>query len=162
MKKRPTRMGTGAMPLFICFLALMLLSGCTALKSKDSTPQAGTSPAPAKAENAPAYYDFGDVLIPSEMKIDKKDSFVFRTPGMTVGMLVVEGRVDAGSLSNFFENKMPVDGWRMVSSIEGRQTMMLFQKNNRWCVINIAEGGLSTSAEIWVSTGMDSGTGLRK
>jgi hypothetical protein len=165
MKKKVSLMTAGGLPLFlvVIVMALVLLSGCSALKSKPSSSGSGSmAAAPAKAENAPTYYDFGDVLIPHEMKIDKKESFVFRSPGMTVGMLSIKGRVDSHSLADFFANKLPVDGWHMVSSIEGQRTMMLFQKNNRWCVINIAEGGLSTTAEIFVSTSVSSSTGLRK
>lgn len=139
--------------LLVC---IVLLSGCSALKSK-KTPTTEYNPpeVAVKPENVPTYYDFGDVLVPEELKVDEKNSFVFRTPGLTVGMLALKGRVQANTLPAFFENKMPLDGWRLVSSIEGKRTMMLFQKNNRWCVINILESQFNTAAEIWVSTSIN-------
>jgi hypothetical protein len=150
------------MLFLIC--VVVALSGCSALRSKSSSSAEGAAaPAPAKTESVTIYYDFGDVLVPKDLKVDKKESFVIKNPGMTVGMLSVSGRVDGRSLADFFRSKMPVDGWQMVSSIEGQKTMILFQKSNRWCVINISEGQLSTTAEIWVSTSVEgSGMGLRK
>ena len=131
---------------------MALVSGCSALKSNGGTDESSSPPAEPSAESTPTYYDFGDVLIPREMKVEKDDSFIYRTPGMTVGRLSLRGTVESGSLANFFKNKMPVDGWRLISSIEGQRVMMLFQKTNRWCVINIYGGQFSTAAEVWVST----------
>jgi hypothetical protein len=128
------------------------------LKTKKDTTSAQNVPkTAAKPENVPTYYDFGDVLVPKELTVDTKNSFVFRTPGLTVGMLSLKGRVQVNTLPTFFENKMPVDGWRLISSFEGKRTMMLFQKNNRWCVINITDSQFNTTVEIWVSNSVNSG-----
>lgn len=155
MRKKMLRGIPGWTVLFLG--CIMLLSGCSVLKSKKTATTADNPPqAAAKTENVPTYYDFGDVLVPKELKVDEKNSFVFRTPGLTVGMLALKGRVQANTLPDFFENKMPVDGWRLISSIEGKRTMMLFQKNNRWCVINITESQFNTAVEIWVSTSVNS------
>ena len=131
--------------------ALMLVSGCSALKSKKATSQPGSAGQPAAAKPKSIYYDFGDVLLPTDLKINKDDSFIFRTPGMTAGVLSLKGRVEINSLINFFENKMPVDGWQAISSFKAPKTMMLYKKQTRWCVISISEGQLSTQVEIWVA-----------
>ena len=39
----------------------------------------------------------------------------------------------------------------MISAFKSPRTMMLFQKQTRWCVINITEGQFSTQVEIWVA-----------
>lgn len=148
--KMMKRLPMGVTALVLIAIALILLSGCSVLKSKKSTPP-GASSSGSAAENAPVYYDFGDVMLPRELKVEKKDSFVFRTPGLTAGVLALSGRVEINSLIAFFENKMPVDGWRMISAFKSPRTMMLFQKQTRWCVINITEGQLSTEVEIWVA-----------
>ena len=56
---------------------LLFLGGCagTRLKSDDG----GLSAARKEKGPAPLYYDFGDVLVPQEMKLDKSSSFVFRS-----------------------------------------------------------------------------------
>ena len=160
----------GRWRLFGIGIAVMVLiiGGCAGSKIKG-----GESSASAKKDKGPVplYYDFGDVLIPSELKVDKDASFVFRTPGFSAGVLALEGRVEINSLIDFFNNNMNKDNWKLVSYFKSRRTIMLFNKENRWCVINITEGGFNTYTEIWVSpttmeaapgTGVGGGSGLLK
>lgn len=137
--------------LALMLAALLMMSGCSALRGKNGAPASSQPNAAAQTDNGPVYYDFGDVLLPREMKVEKEESFVFSTPGLTAGVLSLSGRVEVNSLIAFFENKMPADGWRMISEFKAPRTMMLFKKNTRWCVISITEGQLNTNAEIWVS-----------
>ena len=134
------------------------LMGCSALKSKNEG--AATSPEqPRDTGQKPLYYDFGDVLIPTELKINKDDSFVFQTPGLVAGVLALKGRVEVNSLIAFFKNNMAKDNWREVSGFKSPRSMLLFQKENRWCVISITDHGSiqSTEVEIWVSPTMGFG-----
>jgi hypothetical protein len=138
---------------------LFIVTGCSGLKSGRKGGSAGTSGAKDKGAS-PLYYDFGDVLIPKELKVDKKSSFVYQTPGFSAGVLVLNGRVEINSLIAFFENNMTKDNWRPVSKFKSPRTIMLYQKENRWCIINITEKGYTTHTEIWVSPtfgDMDSG-----
>jgi uncharacterized protein YceK len=129
-------------------LALTLtVSGCANMKSSTTT----QSSVQKKNEKVPIYYDFGDVLVPSELKLDKKSSFVFQTPAATAGVLSLKGRVDASSLITFFETNMVQDNWESVSSFKSIRTIMLWKKDTRWCVINISEENLYTYVEIWVA-----------
>jgi hypothetical protein len=151
--------------MVVCVCAAMALTalGCSALNSKNSaSPSASAatsekssvtaSPAPTAAkESLPVYHDFGDVMLPRELTLDKKDSFVMKTAGMTSGVLVLKGSLDINSLVNFFENKMPVDGWQKMGSFRSARSIMLFEKPNRWCVIGISEGSFSTKVEVWVA-----------
>jgi hypothetical protein len=67
------------------------------------------------------------------------------------------------SLSAFFENNMSKDNWQPVSSFKSPRTIMLFHKENRWCIINISEKEFSTHVEIWVApTSNEAGSGLLK
>ena len=145
-------------------LALMLMvAGCSAVKSKKGSPTQGQPGQAAKAKTKTVYYDFGDILLPAELKIDKDNSFVFRTPGLTAGVLSLSGRVEINSLITFFENKMPVDGWKAVSAIKAPRTMMLFKKHSRWCVISITESQFKARVEVWVAPTMpDAGPGLKR
>jgi hypothetical protein len=123
--------------------------GCTTLKSDEAKP--GTAKAPASAAAPTVYQDFGDVLVPSTLKVNSKDSFVMHSAGTTSGVLLLSGRVDANSLVTFFENRMPQDGWRKTGTFRGPRSLILFNKENRWCVIRISEGRLTTEVEIWVA-----------
>lgn len=155
-----------AVAIFISILIMgCMLAGCSTLQSgKESTSTAKPSAAPPAAivkENAPVYYDFGDVMLPRELKVDKGESFVMNSGGMTTGVLTLSGSVDATSLTTFFQNKMPVDGWREMGAFRSARSIMLFEKSTRWCVISIADGQFSTKVEIWVAPIKQDGTALR-
>ncbi len=137
--------------VFLALVALLyLVSGCSTL-TRWTHSAASQKTSQAENETAPLYYDFGDILLPRELKVDKKASFVFRTPGLSAGVLALKGRVDGGSLIAFFENNMAKDNWQPVSSFKSPRTIMLFRKENRWCVINITEKEFSTHVEVWVA-----------
>ena len=145
----------------IMSVLLILLSGCASNKVRKDSPAASTTQ--KDKGPTPLYYDFGDVLVPSELKVNKDASFVFRTPGFSAGVLSLKGRVEINSLIDFFDANMAKDNWKLVSSFKSRRTIMLFNKENRWCVINITEEDFYTYTEIWVSpTTSGSQTGLLK
>ena len=126
---------------------LMAVGGCASNK-KD---KAATAPS-VEGSGVPAlYYDFGDVLVPKELKVDKKSSFIYQTEGFSAGVLVLKGRIDSSSLITFFDRNMAKDNWQMISSFKSYRTMLLFQKAHRWCVMNINDETFNTYVEIWVA-----------
>jgi len=114
------------------------MSGCSTLGGKKKAPK-------------PVYYDFGDVLVPKELKYLSDQSFVQRRPDFPAGLLTFKGRVDRNSLMNFFDVNMTKDNWQPVMSSKTSRAIMLFQKQNRRCVIRIDEGTFVTYVEIWVA-----------
>lgn len=130
------------------------LSGCASMKGNATDADAEVS----ANKNEPLYYDFGDVLVPRQMKVDKNASFVFRTPGLSAGVLSMKGRVDGHSMITFFETNMANDNWSLVSAFKSFRNIMLFKKESRWCVINITEKKFSTYLEIWVSPTVEGAT----
>ncbi len=148
---RMTWMAAGIMVSVFFFM----LSGCAYFnkgdKGADDEGQGGNF-AP------PIYYDFGDVRIPEELEVDKDASFVYRTPGFSAGVLVLQGRVELYSLIAFFEKSMASDSWKFISSFKSPRTIMLFHKKDRWCIINITERKLSTLVEIWVAPTLEKPT----
>jgi hypothetical protein len=134
---------------------LFLMNGCTGRSNRGA---ANTAPND-KGFAPPVYYDFGDVRLPPELKVDSDSSFAYRTEGLSMGVLVLKGRVELYSLIGFFENSMAQEDWKFISSFKSPRTMMLFQKANRWCVINITEEKITTQVEIWVSPTLHSTEG---
>lgn len=139
---------------------LVAIGGCASNK-KDQTV---TAPSAQGSSEVPAtYYDFGDVLVPKELKVDKKSSFIYQTDGFSAGVLVLKGRIDSSSLISFFEKNMAKDNWQKISSFKSDRTMLLFQKVHRWCVLNINDETFNTYVEIWVApTTKGSASGLLK
>ena len=147
--------------LIFMIAVLFSVGSCSSLSKKNDK---ATAPA-SKTSTAVAarYYDFGDVLVPKELKVDKKSSFIYQTSGFSAGVLVLKGRIETSSLISFFETNMAKDNWNIISSFKSERTMLLFQKTHRWCVMNITDETFNTYVEIWVApTAKDTQTGLLK
>ncbi len=104
-----------------------------------------------KKGTAPVYHDFKDVLVPGELKEIKKNSFTYESSGLSMGVLALKGRVEIMSLIAFFENNLPKDDWKMISKFRAPHTVMLFHKDQRWCIISITEKEFRTHVKIWVA-----------
>lgn len=140
-------------------MVLLLVAACS------STPKTtdGSDAKETDDQNAPLYYEFGDVLIPRELELDVKSSFVYHTAGFTAGILAFKSKVEIGSMIDFFKSNMAKDNWQAVGTFKSPRTLLLFQKENRWCVINITDNRWDTLVEIWVAPFSDiSGPGLLK
>jgi len=152
---RQSRVLVGVLALVF---ALTIIAGCASM-SKDSVSPEEEAQVTAQGDDTPGplYYDFGDVLVPLELKVDKKRSFVYHAPGFTAGVLGLSGRVDVNSLIRFFENNMAKDNWKLVSAFKSPRTVMFFNKPNRSCIINIREGSFNSEVEIWVAPTVEEG-----
>ena len=139
----------------VTLLIVLTIGGC-------ASPYGGSgdgSPSAYDRKSAPIYLDFGDVLIPRELKVNKDQSFVFKTMGLTAGVISLQGNVDVPSLITFFENNLTKDNWQMVSSFKSVRSILMFQKDARWCVINITEKQFDTYVEVWVAPTANEGRG---
>ena len=142
-------MGHSAAGLFMgsMLVFMILLAACSSTPKKTD----GSDALEKDEKNVPLYYDFGDVLVPRELKLNAKASFVYQTSGFTAGVLIFESKVERVSLIEFFDNNMVKDNWQAVSAFKSPRTLLLFQKENRWCVINITDNSWDTMVEIWVA-----------
>lgn len=130
-------------------IALSLMIGCSGSRlSREGLFKTRTSSQKSKKA---LYHDFGDVLIPHELKKDKRSSFVYHTPGFSGGVIALKGRVDMNSLISFFSTNMARDNWRLISSFKSPRSIMLFHKESKWCVISISDREFSTYVEVWVA-----------
>jgi hypothetical protein len=132
--------------LALAGLLAVSASGCTGLRSTG----VGSSGGEMSAGGSPLYYGFPDVLIPAELREDKQNSYLVQSQGFSAGVLAFRGRVDRGSLIAFFRENMAKDNWRTIGAFTASRSILLFHKDNRWCVINIAEGDFSTAVEVGV------------
>lgn len=140
-----------------------LFTGCSGLKSKGG--ESAIKSIEKKEDAATYYHEFEDILLPRELKIDNQSTYVVQAPGFLTGVLALKGRVERNSLIIFFKNNMVKDNWRSLGSFKSPQTntILLFQKENRWCVINIKEKRFYTYVEIGVVPNMnDDESGLLK
>jgi len=141
--------------ILVAAILVFTTMGCANMKANTAS-DSSSGTVGAETGPVPQYYDFGDILVPAELKLEKKDSFVFRTPGLAAGVLVLKGNVEVASLITFFDSNMAKDNWQPVTSFKSQRTIMMFRKDNRWCVINITDKDFSTAVEIWVAPTMGS------
>ena len=138
----------------IFFLVILMLPGCMTARKGE------TSPVPSK-ETRVSYYDFDDILIPSELSLDKKNSLLFTAGRSKVGILLFSGRVEPSSLGAFFQSNMQKDGWSLLSSFKYRQHLLIFRKEERACVITITEKTFSTTVEVRVGLNEQGSPGVK-
>ena len=143
-------------------LAMMFAAGCSMLKRRDGS-SAGEAGSSTAAANKDIYLDFDDVLIPEDMHRDKERTFVFRIGALTAGVMVLKGRVPPDTLITFFESNMSRDNWKAVSTFRSPRSLLIYEKEERWCIITITEDDFDhkTRVEIWLSPKSEEmGTGL--
>jgi len=121
--------------------ASLLLPGCAQMKDTFSG-----MPAKQETPPSPRYLDFSDIMIPGEMEKVPKDSFILNGQGK----LVVSGRVEPESLSQFFITSMNQEGWVALNQYKFQGSIKLFfKKQEKIATILISEDPLSTRVEIW-------------
>ncbi|MCG6910712.1 MAG: hypothetical protein LJE94_11390 [Deltaproteobacteria bacterium] len=130
-------------------LCVTVMGGCSGLKRRDAAATGGDF----KTAPEEIYLDFDDILIPENMKRDKERSFVFRIGPLSAGVLALKGRVPPENLIGFFDSNMSRDNWKAATSFRSPRSLLLFEKNTRWCIITITEDDFDhkTRVEIWVS-----------
>jgi hypothetical protein len=128
---------------------LLIFAGCAGLFN--SLGVSSTSSEQSEEASIPLYRDFEDVAIPRELKEDKKNTYVIESAGYRSGILALKGRVERNSLIHFFKDNMSKDNWKAITSFKTpKRAIMLFQKQNRWCMISITEKEINTYIEIGV------------
>lgn len=138
------RIGSLAVLAILFLFALWALAGCASTAKKDQ----GT--APSDTGLRASFSDFEDVPIPSEISVNKKKTQLYSAGKVKVGLLTLEGRVDPDSLAAFFQNNLPRSGWKPMTTLKDRENVLVFLKDDRLCLINIAEGWFTTVCEVRV------------
>jgi hypothetical protein len=138
------RIGSLVALVVLFFLAQWALVGCAYFSPKEG----GT----ASSETAlkASFSGFEDVLIPSDLSVDRKKSQVYSAGKAKVGLLTFKGRVEPDSLADFFQNNLPRNGWKLMTNLKDRDQTLIFLKDDRVCMITIAEDWWNTVCEVRV------------
>lgn len=128
-------------PVYIFLVAIfcfIMAAGCSSLTTSDS--------------GVPYYYaEFDDIPIPSALSGVKETTIITTPNGTKTGVQVFKGRVEVGSLNKAMISYMQRDGWEMRSSTRGTRSILIFEKNDRYCTIYILDGMLNTEMQVYVS-----------
>jgi hypothetical protein len=131
---------------------MMTLTGCADRFNLGGIGQGqSAAPTPAvqgEAPSSPVYLDFNDVLVPPELKRSANECYLSNG----FGRLVLSGRVEGDSLSNFFLSGMPSTGWQVLDQYKYQGAIRLFfAKPDKISTILITENPMDTKVEIWVT-----------
>lgn len=149
------RWRNGVVGIVLCSVAAaLLMAGCSPTMFSRTRTSASK---PRTNQPVAIYREFGDVLIPSALAPDNDASYIVETPGLATGVLALSGRVQRNSLIDFFNHNMVKDNWRRVTVFKSPQTstILLWRKENRWCIISIQERGFYTYVQIGVAPSMN-------
>jgi PBP1b-binding outer membrane lipoprotein LpoB len=128
--------------ILMSLVLVLMLSGCAQLKNATSSGSSTPETRPS-----PRYLDFADILIPGELERVAKECNI--TNGF--GKLVVSGRVEMESLSQFFITSMNSEGWVSLNQYKFQGSVKLFfKKPDRFASVLIEENPLATRVELWV------------
>jgi hypothetical protein len=127
-----------------CLFFLLVVSGC----AKVIQSQSGGAETPTPIVTI---REFPDVPIPTDLKLEEKESFVYVAPGLATGLLVYHGNVEYDSLVRFFDENLIQNGWVLRASLKYPQTLLFYQKESSVCLINIKPAALKMRVEIWLA-----------
>ena len=157
----------------ICLAGFMAMAvGCSVFQKEATAGQPAAAPAASSsAAQAPAadpqtnvantgdrtkaslgrYYDFDDIQVPHQLKLNKEKSILFKVGNFKAGLLSFSDNLEVESLINFFVESMTKDNWVLKSSFKYPRVALFFAKQGKTCVIHITEHTFSTEVEIWVA-----------
>ena len=144
--------------ILVVILTLFLVVGCSSVGTS------GSSSSSEEADTQPTslYRDFKDILVPGELKVDDKRTYIIQGPGLTTGIMTLKGYVERDSLIEFFKSGMVRDNWTELASFKSpsknTSSILVFQKADRTAIINIQERSFNTIVEIAVAP-MEAGAG---
>jgi len=132
--------------VIVCCIALLFFSGC-ALMQKDVKED---SPKSKQNTVNQTFYGFPDIPVPTELEFVRNRSFVYETPNLKAGVMVLSGNVDLQSLENYFKVNMIKNGWKFVNSFKFSDITMNFTKEDKTCSIKMTKPAFNAEVEIWV------------
>ena len=131
-------------------LVTMLFAGGIAGCASTSNSGPG-APGGGGSQMRPTAYDFPDILIPNELELVSGSSYVFQGPKTKAGLLVFKGRVDTKSVIDFFQTSMPRESWKFKGGFRYKRSVLVFEKPEKICLINIHEDLYYTYVEVYLT-----------
>jgi len=84
------------------------------------------------------------------MTLQTAASHVYQSGQNKVGLQVFRGRVELASLIKFFQLGLPHHGWTPKGECHHYQSLLIFEKADKTCIIELYSDLFSAYAKIWV------------
>jgi len=126
---------------------LFFIGGCATSHQPAAQEETGAS---QNGDSNAVFYTFPDIPVPKELTFQRGKSFIYETPNVKAGVLVLSGNVNVGDLETYFRINMVKNGWRFVNSYKYGNTILNFVKEDRTSSIKATRETFTTQVEIWV------------
>lgn len=152
-----TRFGWYRLPWGLLIVGMTFFVSCVAqLEPVERRAGYGGAPevygGPQPMETHAYLSQFGDIPIPGELFEVSEYTTFMEARGAKTGFVVYSGRVMKTSVEIFFRGELKKKGWELVTAFASQpSTVLLFNKQTRWCVITLDERGPVTDVRIGVS-----------
>lgn len=98
------------------------------------------------------FSEFADIPIPNDMSESKSDTYTAaQASGIKAGFQKFSGRVDALALIRTMRRNMADHGWVLRSYLRSSESVLVFEKPDRVCSLQISDGVFSTDMRIFLS-----------
>ena len=96
---------------------------------------------------------FEDLPVPSKMKLDRENSFVYETSNYRTGILFYSGKMSAVDVANFYKSEMQKYNWTLVNSLEYKKGSQLIFEKPGWIVVIKIKSNWENSSNLIITIG---------
>ncbi len=99
---------------------------------------------------------FPHLPVPMEMEKIASETVVFTTPEFHGGIFTLKGSLSPESVADFFQKRLPQEGWRLAGRLESEKCYMAFKNSTGGSMlmqITSSDMGFKTEVKIFVSQG---------
>ena len=79
------------------------------------------------------------------------------TASFSGGMILFSGDIEIDSLTDYFINSMQKNGWKLTGEARYKNTLLVFTKPNKSCMISIYMGDFGIKTKVTVHISEDAG-----
>ena len=136
-------------PAAIILAAALILAGCTPRSPLGGGASAGMSKGAAGARQQARDVQFADIPVPKGRKINVDKTVVVGTD-VWYGQLTYDTNHSAESMFEFYTRELPGYGWRKITSVRARMSIMTYDRQNRVLTVAITPNRILGS-EVMIS-----------
>ena len=120
----------------------LLLAGCAGISSSKSA-----APEPGTPLSTPAQW-LGGLPLPPGSSIRADQSLIIGAGDNWVGRAVLDIGRDSEAGYRFFLDQLPAQGWTLVTTVRGRQSLLVFTRQERTLTVEMNDPLLGSSGAI--------------
>lgn len=120
------------MKKFLITLLLVALTGCINSESMNRNADDGSGLSPSFAQ-------FNDIPIPEKSTMDLKQTLLLGGSASWIGRLVFSAPYTLNGMFDFYMSEMPKFGWKEVTVVRSKVSVMTFTNKNRIATIQLEQ-----------------------